>query len=62
MGDVVRESGSSAQSSPTIVQQPSPDPNDFVIKVEEGHEDGDSKEKSVDDDQSRTAIDRGIRR
>ena len=50
---------SSTVSSPTIVQEPSPNPNDYIISVEHVHEGNGRDEGRTDGEESRTAISPG---
>lgn len=53
---MARDTPSSTLSSPTIVQDSSPDPNDHIVNVEDDHEESQHKEANVDSEEDRTVV------
>ncbi|KAL8819761.1 MAG: hypothetical protein Q9191_007664, partial [Dirinaria sp. TL-2023a] len=53
---MARDTPSSTLSSPTIVQESSPNPNDHIINVEDDHEESQNKEGNTDSEEDRTVV------
>ena len=60
--DMVQDTPSSTTSSPTLVQEPSPHPNDCILKVEDAHGEIESKEGNADNVIDKTAASQGASR
>ena len=57
---MARDTPSSTLSSPTIVQESSPNPNDYIVQVEDSHGEIEHNGGNADSEEDRTVVSQGM--